>query len=320
MLGRQGEMEKFEGPEKKLEIILSTPQTGLRDNFDGRWERVVRSSGAEILNGISSERLDAYLLSESSLFVWDDRVVMITCGQTTPVMALPEMLSFIDRDKIAFLFYERKRLNFPEEQFTNFEFDRRFLERLMPGVSTRVGSTDQDHIHVFYHGNGHRAPDRDSTLRILMHDIDPVISRRFVARNNATPPKQETLADLSCIDDSMALDQYFFHPQGYSLNGVSGGHYLTVHVTPEPDASYTSVETNCHDLDFRRVVEEVIRRFNPGRFGLFLRTCRRNDCPELHGKLPLRLDGFQTIETTHRIFDRHYMASWVNFRRKDVFT
>jgi hypothetical protein len=95
---------------------------------------------------------------------------------------------------------------------------------------------------------------------------------------------------------------------------------VTVHVTPEPDASYTSVETNCSDLDFRRVVVAVTRLFKPGRFALFLRTCRRNECPGLHEKLPETLGGFQRVEAARRIFDRHYMVSWVNFRRKDVFT
>jgi S-adenosylmethionine decarboxylase len=76
--------------------------------------RVVRASGAEILNCVSTAELDGYLLSESSLFVWEERLLLITCGQTTPVRTLPEILEFIDRDRIAFLFYERKNLNFPD--------------------------------------------------------------------------------------------------------------------------------------------------------------------------------------------------------------
>jgi S-adenosylmethionine decarboxylase len=313
-------MEKFEGPEKKLEVILSTAQAGLRDNTGGRWDGVVHASGAEILNGISNERLDAYLLSESSLFVWDDRILLITCGQTTPVMALPKILSFIDRDRIAFVFYERKKLNFPEEQGTDFEFDRAYLARLMPGISTRLGSVHRDHVHVFYHGNGRRAPLTDTSLRILMHDIDPEISESFIGGRDLAPGRQQMLDDLSCAEGSTLLDQYFFEPQGYSLNAISDRHYLTVHVTPEPDGSYTSVETNRHDLDFRKVVDAVTQRFKPGRVSLFFRTCRRNDGAALHAKLPLRLAGFRTVEETCRVLDPHYMISWVNFRRKDVFT
>ena len=111
-------MDRFEGPEKKLEIILSDPQTGLRDNSDGRWDRVVRASGAEILKRKYGNNLDSYLLSESSLFVWDDRILIITCGRTTPVKALPVMLEFIAADNVAYLFYERKNLNFPDALIT----------------------------------------------------------------------------------------------------------------------------------------------------------------------------------------------------------
>ena len=104
-------MANFEGSEKKIEIILAEPQQNLRDHSDGRWRRVVRASGAEILNCVSTAELDAYLLSESSLFVWEYRLVLITCGRTTPVRAVPEILEFIDRERIAFLFYESKILN-----------------------------------------------------------------------------------------------------------------------------------------------------------------------------------------------------------------
>jgi S-adenosylmethionine decarboxylase len=319
-MGRQDAMEKFEGPEKKLEIILSTPQAGLRDNCDGRWERVVRTSGAEILNGISTRRLDGYLLSESSLFVWDDRVLMITCNRTTPVMALPEMLSFIDREKIAFLFYERKNLNFPQEQFTDFDFDRQYLARFLPGVSSRVGPIDQDHIQLFYHGNGCPAPEGDTTLRILMHDIDPSVGERFVCRDKRAPVWRDILGDMRCIDGSMQLDQHFFQPQGYSLNGISGPYYVTVHVTPEPDASYTSIETNRSDIDLRRLVEEVTDHFNPGRLSVFLRTCRQNGCARIHETLPATLSGFETTKQARREFDRRYRVTFLNYRRNDAFT
>ena len=36
-------MEKFEGQEKKLEIILFPPQAGLRNNTEDRWDRVARA-------------------------------------------------------------------------------------------------------------------------------------------------------------------------------------------------------------------------------------------------------------------------------------
>jgi len=104
---------KFEGPEKKLEIILFAPQAGLRSNRDGQWDRVAKASRAAIISGIATDDLDAYLLSESSLFVWEDRILMITCGKTTLINAVPEILKIVNRDRIAFVFYERKSFMFP---------------------------------------------------------------------------------------------------------------------------------------------------------------------------------------------------------------
>ena len=63
----------FEGPEKKLEVILFSPQFNIRNNNDGRWDKIVKASQADIISKKSTEHLDAYILSESSLFVWNDR-------------------------------------------------------------------------------------------------------------------------------------------------------------------------------------------------------------------------------------------------------
>ena len=46
---------KFEGPEKKLEIILYRPLKNLRNPSSGSWKRVVAASGAEIISKISNK-------------------------------------------------------------------------------------------------------------------------------------------------------------------------------------------------------------------------------------------------------------------------
>ena len=67
----------FEGPEKKLELV-TTPEAGsLRDLGSGVWRKVVEASGATILSELQNDHCTGYLLSESSLFVYDDWCVMI---------------------------------------------------------------------------------------------------------------------------------------------------------------------------------------------------------------------------------------------------
>lgn len=313
-------MAHFEGPEKKIEIILAKPQPNLRYKSDGRWRRVVRASGAEILNCVSTAELDGYLLSESSLFVWEDRLLLITCGRTTPVQALPEILGFIDRDKIAFLFYERKNLNFPGEQTTGVEDDFSFLSEFFPCKTMRFGSGDRDHVHLFYYGNGEPASLRHTTLRVLMHDIDPSVGQCFTHTSHGATNVRDMFAGLSLVNASMVLDTHFFNPQGYSLNGLFEGGYLTVHVTPEPEASYTSLETNIVDPDGCRIIDEITRIFKPARFCIFLKTGDNNPHGRLNDILPTDLPGFGLEESGHHRLDRHFNAVFQCYRRNDEFT
>ena len=83
----------FEGPEKKLEVFFSgavLPE-GLRTFGLPTWSQVVADAGCAVLHHKSNDSFDAYLLSESSLFVFPFRVVIKTCGQTTPLLALPQV-------------------------------------------------------------------------------------------------------------------------------------------------------------------------------------------------------------------------------------
>jgi len=86
------------------------------------------------------------------------------------------------------------------------------------------------------------------------------------------------------------VDAYLFTPCGFSANGVipapdqAGGatHYFTVHVTPEPQCSYASFETNVPERQSGRetaeVIEHVVNIFKPGRFSVTLFEAKAGDC------------------------------------------
>ena len=61
----------FEGPEKKVELALVPGKPSLRSRGHEYWKGIVAKANAQILSTISNEQMDAYLLSESSLFVTD---------------------------------------------------------------------------------------------------------------------------------------------------------------------------------------------------------------------------------------------------------
>ncbi|MCB0357905.1 MAG: hypothetical protein KDD40_12900, partial [Bdellovibrionales bacterium] len=71
----------FEGSEKKLEIELSISAGDLREKPFSFWEALVNKAQAKIISKIESSECRAFLLSESSLFVWSNRLTLITCGR-----------------------------------------------------------------------------------------------------------------------------------------------------------------------------------------------------------------------------------------------
>ncbi|MGD2269939.1 MAG: hypothetical protein PVI06_06020 [Desulfobacterales bacterium] len=311
-------MDKFEGPEKKLELIFLSPRPGLRENTNGRWRKVVNASGADIINKISTEKLDGYLLSESSLFVWDDRVVMITCGKTTPVMAIPDILKFVDSCEIGFACYKRKNLFYPREQPTDFEYDQARMLEFFPGDSTRLGCPDDDHIHVFYYANGSAALSPDATLQVMMHDIEPSVGARFYFDKSDSTACSDELHRLCNLYPMMLLDDHFFYPQGYSINAISGANYFTVHITPQTEASYASFETNVIEPDYSRVINEVVEIFKPERMSIFLTTRGAKSGGAFHDTVKHTHKDYCIKEEVSHDFDQNYSATYLNFSKIDI--
>ena len=85
----------FEGPEKNLEVCF-TPGVGhvrgCRALPRTALEAVLTAARCEILSTISNDHVDAYVLSESSLFVYKWKMVLKTCGRTTLLQCLGTLL------------------------------------------------------------------------------------------------------------------------------------------------------------------------------------------------------------------------------------
>lgn len=44
------------------------------------------------------------------------------------------------------------------------------------------------------------------------------------------------------------------------------GYYMTIHITPEPEFSYVSFETNIPEATYEEVIHRVLTTFKPGKF------------------------------------------------------
>lgn len=272
----------FEGPEKKLEVVVTPGFPPLRSLGDEAWHSIVEAAGAKVLSVLRSEHSDAYLLSESSLFVFDDWFVVITCGQTTLVNAVPQILKSIPKESIAFLVYERKSEQFPEHQETTFYDDARRLHAMLPGRALRFGDEHGRYIQMFHTTRPYSPEKNDPTLEVLMHVIDEDVAGQFAATRTSNDTSLAVSSGMAAILPGFATSEHVFDPAGYSLNAVKGEEYYTFHVTPEETGSYVSFETN---YDFRGdldgLIRSIVELFRPRAFDVI------TFLPEAESDLPV---------------------------------
>jgi len=205
-------LEGFEGAEKKMEIDFvpitgEDPETlpvdgGMRQYRREFWSDVVALLNGTILLHDPQERFDAYLISESSLFVYNDRVIILTCGTTLLLKTLPTMIQAA-KDiglEVSWFQYSRKNFLFPEKQqfpHTSFDHEVDFLHKIFPqGRPFVMGPMTSDHWYLFVADfirresvNGNRKiVDKDQMLNVYMYDIDPAVAQLFMRADSLILP------------------------------------------------------------------------------------------------------------------------------------
>ncbi len=296
----------FEGPEKKVEIALLPGKPSLRQRGRAYWDMIVEKSNAKILSAVSNESMDAYLLSESSLFVTDGWLTMITCGRTDLVSAVDQLVKDLGVDSLAYLVYERKNAHFQEYQPSNFFDDARRLSGMMPGKSFRFGDGDDHHVFLFHLDKAYEPASDDLTLEILMHGIDPAASRVFMS---GPARKKEFIKEKSgvwSLVPGFQVDDYLFEPMGYSLNAIKGTRYYTVHVTPQKIGSYVSFETNAVEGDANETITRVLDLFKPQSCDVILFQ-PQSSRKKVRCYYPLKRAVRQNLACGYRVsFDHHF--------------
>ena len=252
----------FEGSEKKIEIILS-PDYTLRERPVSFWEKLVKKARARILDHFSNDQMQAFLLSESSLFVWNDRITLITCGQTTLESAAMYLLKKINIKDIRAFFFQRKNELFPLDQKTNFEYDVHKLRKKILGPAYRFGPLDTHHFFLFHLDQYHVPSSTDHTIEILMYGLQGPIYELF--SKGASIEKVREQLNLQRCFPSFTIQDHIFKPRGYSLNALRGSEYYTIHVTPQEIGFYVSFETNMVE-DFSSILNKIKILFQPSRF------------------------------------------------------
>mmetsp|Transcript_37222 Transcript_37222/g.72628 ORF Transcript_37222/g.72628 Transcript_37222/m.72628 type:complete len:402 (+) Transcript_37222:360-1565(+) len=200
-VGTELGLQCFEGSEKKMEICF-VPENGTHISeipWDGgmrtyrreHWDQVVGLLQGCILLEDVQEHFDVYLISESSLFVYNDRVVILTCGTTTLLKTLSEILGSAERVglKVSYFQYSRKNFLFPEEQLyphSSFDQEVQYMSQIFEDGHPHVfGPLTSDHWNVFVadridRTHGKETVDKEQTLNVYMYDIDHSVAQLFM--------------------------------------------------------------------------------------------------------------------------------------------
>lgn len=163
----------FEGPEKLLEVWftpspellpMSAQPDGLKSVSEDTWKAMLDIVRCKVLSVVRNEHVDAYLLSESSMFVFPHKLILKTCGTTTLLSGLPELLriaaqeaGFADAGEAAAtpyrVFYSRKSFMFPQKQkhpHQSWKDEVDFLDRWFGnGSAYMLGRTNGEHWYLY---------------------------------------------------------------------------------------------------------------------------------------------------------------------------
>jgi S-adenosylmethionine decarboxylase len=169
------------GPEKLLEVWFAPgpdalPATAARNGLKAvsadTWKEMLDLVNCKILSVVESEHVDAYLLSESSMFVFAHKLILKTCGTTTLLWGLPRMLDIaaakagFPHHKVSTLkgtmtsaatpyrvFYSRKNFLFPDKQHgphRSWKDEVHYLDKMFSGGSAyMVGKMNGDHWYLY---------------------------------------------------------------------------------------------------------------------------------------------------------------------------
>lgn len=189
----------FEGCEKRLEVEFRLGAGGrsLRDLPRAEIDAILALAKCAVISHTAGDGLDAYVLSESSLFVYPDKAVVKTCGTTSTLRCLPRLIKAaagVGAEPVH-VRYSRCSFMYPHEQpfqHRSFNLEVQYLNTLFPCGSAHVlGPVNGPRWHVYTADLAAGSKDKDgdagSTLEVVMFDLDPSVMRRFFHGSHHPP-------------------------------------------------------------------------------------------------------------------------------------
>ncbi|XP_021904996.1 S-adenosylmethionine decarboxylase proenzyme 4 [Carica papaya] len=333
----------FEGFEKRLELhffgddpVAGVDDMGLRLLDFESLEQILHAVQCTVVSAVGNQFFDAYVLSESSLFVYPNKIIIKTCGTTQLLKSIRPLIHHAANLGLTLsgCRYTRGSFIFPSSQpfpHTSFKEEVIYIEDNLPAnlcyrkASVMPSKLPSHSWHVFTasdHQNATRfythVPDDLYTVEVCMTELDPVLARKFFQRqgdekNGDTAGKDMTqISGIDSINPGAIICDFAFDPCGYSMNGIDGDRYSTIHVTPEDGYSYASFEcvgSVYEDRDdITKVLKKAVQVFRPATVSVST-TCRR----EVWGRVARALEPLG-LKCRSRVVDEFPAAGSVTFQ------
>jgi len=280
---------------------------GLRSLAREQWQLMLNLVNCTILV-TKNDFFDSYVLSESSLFVYPTKIILKTCGTTTLLKCLPKLLEYANccNLTVEFVRFSRKNYVFPHKQVyphNSWAFEVDYLNSIFDGAAYIIGPLTQPHWYLYLADyressssaqartttgcsgaiarrgpmNIHNSHDSPRTIEIMMHQLDREAMNRFYKKEGTLP--NQKFPGISDLIPGSITDEFNFEPCGYSMNGLNGDSYYTIHVTPEPNCSFVSFETNFQENSYANLIQRVFSIFKPGSVTVTF-FCAKGQLPE----------------------------------------
>ncbi|XP_006123268.1 S-adenosylmethionine decarboxylase proenzyme [Pelodiscus sinensis] len=327
----------FEGTEKLLEVWFAQQQPAPQEPHQSKgsgdlrtiprfeWDKLLENVHCLIISVTKTDKQEAYVLSESSMFVSKRRFILKTCGTTLLLQALVPLLELAREysgfNSIQSFFYSRKNFMKPSHQeypHRNFQEEVEFLNEIFPnGAAYCMGRMNSDcwYLYTLDFPESRVTNQPDQTLEILMSELDPVVMDQFYMKDGVTANDVTRVSGIRDLIPGSVIDATMFNPCGYSMNGMkSDGTYWTIHITPEPEFSYVSFETNIGQTSYDELIRKVVDVFKPGKFVTTLFVNQSSKCRTVFSSAQ-KIEGFKHVDRQIAQFN-DYNFVFTSFAKK----
>lgn len=285
----------FEGYEKRLELsffepgIFVDPQgKGLRQLSKSEIDQILGPAECTIVDSLSNDDLDSYVLSESSLFIFPYKIIIKTCGTTKLLLSIPPILKLASTLslKVKSVRYSRGSFIFPGAQsFPHRSFNEEVA--VLESHFSKLGLMSEAYVmgtpgkpqkwHVYsasvpqginYHNDNAAAV---YTVEMCMTGLGRDKAKVFFKTDTSSAASMTVDSGIRKILPTSDICDFEFEPCGYSMNSIEGDAISTIHVTPEDGFSYASFEAMGYDLkkmNLNEMVKRVLDCFDPKEFSV----------------------------------------------------